>query len=92
MLLKTYQRCYFINAICLFWRICWIDATTWKKPRLVLITCQKDMKDATLTFNSGYDMKDAMLIAKQSICNEIQTMHLILLGKYGKYVFVDQLE
>ena len=50
------------------------------------------MKDATLTFNGGYDMKDAMLIAKQSICNEIQTMHLILLGKYGKYVFVDQLE
>ena len=35
-------------------------------------------------------MKDAMLIANQSICNEKQTMPVILLGKCGKCVFVDQ--
>ena len=100
MLLKTYQRCNFINknAICLFWRICWIDASIkvnlWQRHGKSLVSFWLLVRRIwkTLNFNGGYDMKDAMLIANQSICNERQTMPVILLEKYGKYVFVDQLE
>ena len=42
------------------------------------------MKDATLTFNGGYDMKDAMLIADQSICNEKTNDASYSVGKIWK--------
>ena len=55
MLLKTYQWCNFINkiAICLFCRICWIDASK--------LTCGNDMEKASSRFDyllEGYERRD----------------------------------